>query len=564
MGLLGTLIPFVVLLGVLVTVHELGHFLVAKACGVKVLKFSIGFGPRIVSFTRGETEYQIAWIPLGGFVKMAGELPDEEVSAEDARRSFTAQPPWKKAAIVVAGPAFNLIFPVLLAFFILLGDKTVLAPRVGFVEDDLPGAKAGIRPGDLIVQIGDEPIVSFNDISQALAGKAGTELPIVVERDGQKMTFRLSPAQRLEVDPLEKKVQGVLGIGAARAPLLGVPPGSVAEAAGLKTFDRVVRINGKTVSTELEMIRALHDAQGELKIDALRGQDVAIAAQSIQVPQAVSVTVPRQSGESYAALGAESASLYVHSVKPDSAAAKAGLKAGDRLTGLDNHELLSWRFFQVFLETAETKPFTLKWKSGTEEKSATVAQVCFQANDDFQTRTFQLGLHPWLDSDDSVETNSAISGALTLEKVTISTGPVAAFTSSLTYVAEGTRKIGTILGKLIVGDVPMRAMGGPIAIAQAAGQAAEAGVDEFVALMVMLSVNLGLVNLLPIPVLDGFALLSALWEAIRRRPLSIRAREVANAVGLVVLALLMVRVFYNDITRTAREDVTVQQCEVKA
>ena len=110
----------------------------------------------------------------------------------------------------------------------------------------------------------------------------------------------------------------------------------------------------------------------------------------------------------------------------------------------------------------------------------------------------------------------------------------------------------------------MRALGGHIAIAIDAGQEAEAGVDDFVALMVMLSVNLGLVNLLPIPVLDGFALLSALWEAIRRRPLSIRAREVANAVGLVVLALLMVRVFYNDITRTAREDVTVQQCEVKA
>jgi regulator of sigma E protease len=115
-GVLTVVIPFAVLLGVLVTVHEAGHFFVAKACGVKVLKFSIGFGPRIFGFTRGETEYRVAWIPLGGFVKMAGELPDDEVAPEDVKRSFLAQPWWRRALIVAAGPAFNLIFPIFALF----------------------------------------------------------------------------------------------------------------------------------------------------------------------------------------------------------------------------------------------------------------------------------------------------------------------------------------------------------------------------------------------------------------------------------------------------------------
>src|SRR3954462_15595144 len=141
---------FIVFLGVLVTVHELGHFLVAKACGVKVLKFSIGFGPRIFGFTRGETEYRVAWIPLGGYVKMAGEQPHDDVAPEDARRSFLNQPPWKRAAIVVAGPVFNLIFPVIAYFCVNLGAVEVVSSRVGYVEPEKPAAVAGVKPGDRV------------------------------------------------------------------------------------------------------------------------------------------------------------------------------------------------------------------------------------------------------------------------------------------------------------------------------------------------------------------------------------------------------------------------------
>ena len=135
-----SIVSFVVLLGVLITVHELGHFLIAKALNVKVLRFSIGFGPKIVGFTRGETEYRIAWLPLGGYVKMAGELPYDELAPEDASRGFLAQPPWKRALIVVGGPLFNLVFPILIYFFFFIQPQQLPSTQVRYVQNESPAA----------------------------------------------------------------------------------------------------------------------------------------------------------------------------------------------------------------------------------------------------------------------------------------------------------------------------------------------------------------------------------------------------------------------------------------
>ena len=146
--ILSNLAYALILLGVLVFVHEFGHFLVAKAAGVKVLRFSIGFGPRIFGFQKGETEYRVAWLPLGGYVKMAGEQPNEELSPEEAKRGFLAQAPWKRMLIVAAGPGFNLLFPILLYFVVSLGVHERISTRIGSVEPGLPAAEAGLRPGE--------------------------------------------------------------------------------------------------------------------------------------------------------------------------------------------------------------------------------------------------------------------------------------------------------------------------------------------------------------------------------------------------------------------------------
>src|SRR5688572_8105813 len=158
-------IPYtILLLGILIFVHEMGHFLVAKALNVKVLRFSIGFGPKIVAFQRGETEYRVAWVPLGGYVKMAGEQPYEELSPEEARRGFLAQPPWKRMLIVAAGPVFNLVFPVLVFFVVFLGSHQEISTRVGSLEPGMPAAEAGILPGDRVLAVDGNKVLSYGEL----------------------------------------------------------------------------------------------------------------------------------------------------------------------------------------------------------------------------------------------------------------------------------------------------------------------------------------------------------------------------------------------------------------
>src|SRR5512140_2627179 len=156
------------LLGVLVVVHELGHFLVAKLLNVYVPRFSVGFGPALFRWERGETEYWIAALPLGGYVKMAGDVPNEELAPEDAARGFLAQAPWKRALIVAAGPVFNLVFPVLVYFFVFFGAHQALSTRVGSVEPGLPAAAAGLQPGDRIVAVDGRKVTTFQDVQDAL------------------------------------------------------------------------------------------------------------------------------------------------------------------------------------------------------------------------------------------------------------------------------------------------------------------------------------------------------------------------------------------------------------
>src|SRR4051812_33290680 len=233
-------IPYtVLLLGVLIFVHESGHFLVAKALGVKVLRFSIGFGPPIVAFTRGDTEYRIAWFPLGGYVKMAGEQPYDELPPEEAKYGFLAQAPWKRMLIVAAGPVFNLVFPVLVFFIVLLGLSEHATTLVGAVEPGMPAAEAGMRPGDRIVTIEGRKGELFEDVSEALQPRYDRPTVITVDRGGKQPALTLTPMRstvsELLGDPVPK---GEIGIGPCPLPpLLGVPAGSPAAAAGLKSFD---------------------------------------------------------------------------------------------------------------------------------------------------------------------------------------------------------------------------------------------------------------------------------------------------------------------------------------
>ncbi|MBJ6763212.1 RIP metalloprotease RseP [Myxococcaceae bacterium JPH2] len=535
---------FVLLLGVLVTVHEFGHFIVAKACGVKVLKFSIGFGPKLIGFTKGETEYQIALLPLGGYVKMAGDLPHEELSPEEASRGFLAQPPWKRALIVIAGPAFNLLFPILVYFFVFVGPHQATSTLVGGVEPGMPAAVAGIRPGDRVTAVDGEQVRTFDDMRDAFIGRFERPIPITLVRDGQSRVVQVTPQKNSESTALESVDRGIIGVAPAKTPLLGVPVGSAAAQAGLRTFDRIIAINGEGVQDEAALYRVLdkHPVGDTLKVVVRRLSPVMAGAVMGRVTQVVEVSVPRQTGDGPAALGAEAADLYVASVAPGSVAAKAGLATGDRLVSMDGQPLNSFMALAVRLNALKETPFTLTWRGADGEKTQTLAQAPLAVEDELgrPSKVPVLGVRNWALS---------AADATPVDEVTVHMGAGAALKEAVLIVPRIVVQMVKVLYGLATFQVSSRTIGGPIMMYQLAAKSAEQGLDSFLNLMAIISINLGVMNLLPIPVLDGFHLLSAVWEGIRRRPIPIRVREVANVVGLALLILLMLLAVTNDVTR---------------
>ena len=543
------LVFFLLFLGPLVTVHELGHLLAAKWAGVKVLKFSIGWGPKMFGVRKGDTEYVISWLPLGGFALMLGQYPGEEVEPEDVKRSLFAAPWWKRAIISFAGPAFSLLFPIVALFFVFLGDHQVITPRVGWVEPGYPAAMAGIRPGDIIVSVDGKPIVRFEDIRKSLDGSFDRDVPIGIKRDGVESVVRLTPKNHVETGPIEKVKRGLLGISAVPRPaIIGVRTGSAAEVAGLRTFDRLLKVNDVVIKDEVHLAQVMTTMKGSLQLQVIRSDLKTVGANTLAVPQLLTVTMERQDGEGFAALGAESADLYVWNVFAKSPAEKAGIKRGDRVVSVDGVPAGSWFSASSAIQATDGKPFALSWVSGTEEKTAQLALENIEELDELKNKvpSLELGIRPRPASQGA---NEVLAAGPVAETMTVHYGPLDALWASAAEIPEAMRLILLVFRKMATRELSMENVGGPLMVAQVAAKSAEAGVDVFLRNMAMVSVNLGLVNLLPIPIFDGFSILSALWEGIRRRPISMRAREYVQYVGVAIVFCLFVLAFKNDITR---------------
>jgi len=530
---------FALLLGVLVTVHELGHFLVAKACGVKVLKFSIGFGPKLLGFTKGDTEYQLALLPLGGYVKMAGDVPGEELPPEEANRGFLAQPPWKRMLIVLAGPVFNLAFPVLVYFFVFLGPYEDVSARVGYVAPGSAAAVAGVRPGDRILAVDGEKVRTDKEVDEAFIGRFERPVPLTLERDGKQMIVEVTPLKKVETSPVETVERGVLGAEPySQLPTLGVPAGSPADQAGLKTFDRILTVNGTFVPDVASLYQLMDRQQGPMELVVLRSPTLEVGAITARAPHQVTVKVDKQPGEGFAALGAEPVDLYIASVAQESPAMKAGLCSGDRLVALNGEPLQSFHLFQVKLAAMEDKPFQLTWRGAEGERTAQVARSQLKGTDALgNTHTYMgVGVVQW-------------NAAAPPELVTLDYSAGEAMGKAVRVVPAITKQTVKAVAGLITRDVPLSSVGGPVMMYQMAAKTSEQGWDSFLQLMAIISINLGVMNLLPIPILDGFHLVAAGWESVRRRPIPVRVREVANVIGLAMLVALMLVAFFNDITR---------------
>ena len=443
MGILTTfIVPFFIVLGILIFVHEFGHFIVAKWLGVRVEKFSLGFGPRIVGFTRGETEYRISLLPLGGYVKLAGEEPDEEL--KDDPGAFSSHSVGDRAKIVVAGPLMNMILPfIFFPMVYMLGVDVPAyrseAPVVGWVEPDSPAEKAGLLPGDLIVEINDSAVETWEKVETLIVANPENAMEIAVVRDGTTLKTELVPAQEQSLG------SGYAGLGRQVDPVIKqLTEGYPAAQAGMQVGDRIVAIEGEPVNHWYQISRLIEKHYGDaIEFTVQRGDETILMLITPQMSDMNGEPEPRP--------------LIGIALVEDTITEKYG-------------------FFESIL------------KGG--------------------------------------------------ERVLDVTG--------LTFY---------VLKQLVTGQLSMKALGGPILIAKATGHAAESGLANLLGFVAFLSINLAILNILPIPILDGGHLLFFLIEFIRGKPLGMKKMEMAQQVGFALLILLMVVVTYNDILRLLPDNI---------
>jgi regulator of sigma E protease len=443
---------FLVAIGILVAVHEFGHYWVAKKLGFKVLRFSIGFGkPLLMRVGRDadRTEYCVAAIPLGGYVKLLDER-EGDVAPEELHRSFTRRPVAHRIAVLLAGPAMNLIFAAVVYAILAMVGSQVIKPVVGQVRLDSPAAVAGLQRGDEIVRVGDRAVDDMEALQIALIRQFSDDgvVPLRVRRDGDERTVTL----RVTADRREMTEPGRL------LPGLG--------------FD----------------------------------------------------------------LATWKANTVVQAAPADSAGARAGLRPGDRLLSVDGQPVVNMSDFVSMVSSAPGRDISLEVERGGARLRmvAPVARVMEQGRAIGRLGiTLQEGVREWP------------PGLLEMRR----SGPIDAIVGGVEKTWEMSSLTVEMVWRIVTGQVSAKNLNGPISIAEFAGISAYLGVTAFLSFLAIISVSLGVMNLMPVPLLDGGQIVYQLVEAVKGSPLSERAQDFGQRVGIALLVVLMSLAFYNDISR---------------
>ncbi len=540
----------VLLIGALILVHETGHYVVGRIFGVGVKVFSIGFGPRLFGVKVGQTDFRVSAIPFGGYVRWVGADPFADGGADDddwidAKGSFVHKPAWQRLLVVLAGPATNLVLPVVVFTALMFAGEPQPIADVGRVEREGAAWNAGLRAGDRLVEVDGQPVLTWVDVIDSFIADEADPVEIVVERDGARLPLTLASA---DVDlPLTPWDYG-FDNDAPDTTLVVDDPASPAARAGLRTGDKLTAIDGAPVRSFFELERALARAN-QVRIEASRGAE------------ALDLTVVAESGwasspalvddDTYRRFGLASATLSVASFAEGSAAEKAGVRVGDRLLRVAGRDVYAWTdVVRAVAESAEgegeaqeARPVELIVR-----RDGTVATIV--ATPDVQEVTDDLGRY-------RIRPMLGIGGGgawIAAPEVPREYPLPQAFVRG----ANETYLLGSFVvkqvGLLVTGGASVqKSLGGPPEIFRQAMAAAERGVFDYARLMGQLSISLGVLNLLPVPVLDGGQIVMYAAELVRGRPLPVRLRERLQQVGVVMLLTLLLFVLVFDIHRWITE-----------
>ena len=536
---------FLLLVGVLVLIHELGHFAAAKFLDVKVLRFSIGYGRPLVRIKLRETEYQIAAFPVGGYVRILGIDGDDRPD----RRSFASRPLWQRLVIVFAGPAANLAFPFAIYFVFFAGHSVLPAAVIGDVIDGGAAARAGLEPGDRVLEIDGAPVRYWEEIETRVRASPGKELHLRVARNGKLFERYVTPLEEtVRYRDGAVRTQGRIGIKHAPfVPLVGVIDGqSPAARAGLRTQDLIISVDGQPVRNWSDVQHHLGRFARRTSLVYFRGTEVPGVPQIELLTAGFADLVPQTTVDTalnrQTYTGLEHAEMFVARVDAGSPAAAAGIRPNDLVTALDDVPVAHWVDLDQRLQADPRRTFKLSWTrasgSTTEAMSAELTQVWRSHVDEYGHRSMRLVFGARNDVDRGTGATIQIDGRFGF-----------AMTKALERTAETISQLVSEFLKILGGETPGDALGGPLMMYRVASVSGNQGWDSFLLLLALISINLGLINLLPIPIIDGGHLLVFLLEGVRRRPLSTRTRERVQLGGLIVLGLITVLALRNDIMR---------------
>ncbi|MGE5319159.1 MAG: RIP metalloprotease RseP [Hyphomicrobiaceae bacterium] len=446
MSALHSVVWFLVAIAILVVAHEFGHYLAARLAGVKVLRFSLGFGKPLFSrrFGRDQTEWAVAALPFGGYVKMLDER-EGEVAAAEAHRSFNRATVWRRIAIVAAGPIANFLLAIVFYWVLFLHGMPAMKPLVGEPPAGTPAAQAGLAAGDEIRRVNGSDTPSFQDLRLEL---------LRAEVAGNALTLELADGRSVQ---------------------LNAPP-------------------LQDENLEQDTLRPLGIVRYEPEIEPVIGE-----------------------------------------VVPDGAAARAGFQAGDRLLAADGHPVANWQAWVKLIRRHPSQPLRIEY--ARQGKTGVVTVVPDTVDEDGQ-RIGKIGAGPRIDE-------ALLAGLMTQVRY----GPIEALGRGAAKTWDMSLFTLEMMGRMVLGQVSWRNLSGPLTIADYAGQSATLGWISFVGFLALVSVSLGVLNLLPVPLLDGGHLMYYVAEVLTGHPVSERTMEIGGRIGMVLLLLLMSFALFNDLQR---------------